>query len=149
MKYKLSLIGLGISILVFSISLIFKIDLFEIMIKTMASLEEFEIDEFIIPLFIFLIFSFIDQVKIQNSQKIENEKLKIYKAMLSSTHHILNNFINQMQLFKMTAESTPEFDHEILSLYDVVINDATTQIEALGAITKINEISINKSVKPK
>ena len=42
--------------------------------------------------------------------KLENAKLRIYKAMLSSSHHILNNFIYQMDIFKITAEDTPGFD---------------------------------------
>ncbi len=35
--------------------------------------------------------------------------------MLSSSHHILNNFIYQMNIFKMTAEETLGFDSEILA----------------------------------
>ncbi len=147
MKYKLSMTGLIISISVFLIAIIFDMDLFERSIKVMHSLERFEVDEFIIPLFIFFAFSFVDQMKMKNSQRIEVEKIKIYKAMLSSTHYILNNFINQMQLFKMTAKETPQFDRKILSLYDEVITDASTQIEALGAIAQIDEISIKSSVK--
>ncbi len=55
----------------------------------------------------------------------------IYKAMISAIHHVLNNFLNQMQLFKLVAEDTPGFNHEILSLYDDVIDEASGQIEAL------------------
>lgn len=66
-----------------------------------------------------------------------------------STHHILNNFLNNMQLFKITAEDTLEFDPDVLSLYDVVIKDTSAQIEALGNITTIEEESIHASVTPK
>jgi hypothetical protein len=68
--------------------------------------------------------------------------------MMSAIHHILNNFLNQMQLFKMTAEDTPGFDHEILSLYDQIIDETSTQIGALSSITRINEVSISTSVSP-
>jgi hypothetical protein len=69
--------------------------------------------------------------------------------MVSSTHHILNNFLNQMQLFKLTAQDTPGFDPQILSLYDRIIKDATNQIEALSNIEKVNETTIQESVIPK
>ena len=69
--------------------------------------------------------------------------------MMSSTHHVLNNFLNQMQLFKLEAEDTPEFDPEILNLYGQIIEEASLQIDALGSITKVNDISIRSSVKPK
>ena len=148
-QYKLTIVGLGLAFTIASISILFDIDFFEKVMELIESLESFEIDEFIIPLFILLIFSLLDQIRRQNLQKIENEKIKIYEAMMFSTHHILNNFLNNMQLFKMTAEDTPEFDPEVLSLYDLVIKDASTQIEELGNITTIDETSIHASVTPK
>lgn len=148
-KYKLTLIGLFLATIISSITLTFKLDLFELVIETLISLEEYEIDEFIIPVILLLVFSFFDQIRIQRLQKIEYEKVKIYRAMLESTRHILNNFLNQVQLFKITAENTPNFDPEVLSLYDVVIKDASIQIEALGSITNIDEKSIHESVEPK
>jgi 2-polyprenyl-3-methyl-5-hydroxy-6-metoxy-1,4-benzoquinol methylase len=54
-----------------------------------------------------------------------------------------------MQLFKMTAEDTPEIAPDVLSLYNVVIKDTSTQIEELGSITPIDELSIHASVTPK
>ena len=68
--------------------------------------------------------------------------------MIESTHHILNNFLNQMMIFKLTAEDTPGFDHNVLSLYEKIIEDASTQIDTLSSITNIDEISIRASVAP-
>ncbi|MCK4837816.1 MAG: hypothetical protein KAS94_03380 [Desulfobulbaceae bacterium] len=79
-------------------------------------------------------------------QKSEMEKIKVYKAMIHSTHHILNNFLNQMMIFKLTAEETPGFDYDVLSLYEKIIEDASIQIDALSSITNIDEISIRESV---
>ncbi|MCH9735141.1 MAG: cell wall metabolism sensor histidine kinase WalK [Actinomycetia bacterium] len=81
--------------------------------------------------------------------RIELEKAKVYEAMLSAAHHVLNNFLNKMQLFKLTAENTADFDRDVLSLYDEVINTASEQIEALGSIATIDEKSIGESVAPK
>ncbi|MCH9728987.1 MAG: hypothetical protein K0U84_04780 [Actinomycetia bacterium] len=80
--------------------------------------------------------------------RVELEKAKVYEAMLSAAHHVLNNFLNKMQLFRITAEDTPDFNRDVLSLYDEVINTATQQIEALGSITTIDEKSIGESVAP-
>ncbi len=81
-------------------------------------------------------------------QKSEREKIKIYKAMIQSTHHILNNFLHQMTIFKLTAEDTPGFDHKVLSLYEQIIGNATRQIAALSNITDIDEKSIRASIAP-
>jgi len=147
--YTFTLIGMVLALIVLFSALFFKIDLFEVVHSVLSGLEKYEADEFIIPVVIFSVFSLFDQIRRQRLKKIEDEKIKIYEAMMHSTHHILNNFLNQMLLFKMSADNTPDFDPEILSLYDVVINDATAQIKALGNIASIDEVSIYESVKPK
>ena len=81
-------------------------------------------------------------------QKSEREKIRIYKAMIQSTHQILNNFLHQMTIFKLTAEDTPGFDHKVLALYEQIIEDATRQIAALSNITDIDEKSIRASIAP-
>ena len=112
-------------------------------------LEAYELDEFIIPFFIFIIFVIFDMIQIQRSRHIEQEKIKIYKAMLNSAHHVLNNFLNQMQIFKMEAENTPDFNPDILKLYDKIMKGASIQIEALSSVDAINESSIIESISPK
>mgnify|MGYP005994538341 CR=1 FL=1 len=148
-NYIITFIGAVLATSILLITLIFDIDLFEAAIALLEGFEEFEVDEIIIPALIFLVFTFIDLNKRQKKQKIELEKIKIYEAMMSSTHHILNNFINQILLFKITAEKTPGFNPKVLALYDQIHKDATTQIEALGNISEINEKSIHASVAPK
>lgn len=148
-NYTLTLIGALLAASIILVTLVADIDLFEAAIIFLENFEEFEIDEFIIPTLIFLIFAVTDLRKRQKKQKIELEKIKIYEAMMSSTHHILNNFINQMQLFKITAKKTPDFNPRVLALYDQIIKDASAQVKSLGSISKINAASIHESVSPK
>jgi len=148
-KFKLTLAGLALASVVYFITIILKVDLFETMIESFETFEAYELDEIVIPVFILFIFAFFDLLRRQGLQRIESGKNKIYMAMLASTHHILNNFLNQVQLFRITAENTPGFDPRVLSLYKVVIQDASTQIEALSSITSIDEASINEAVAPK
>ena len=148
-KYKLTLIGMAIAVVVFFSAIIFDVDLFEMVIMSFESVERFEIDEVIIPIVIFGIFTFFDQIRRRRNHKIELEKIRIYKAMMSSAHHILDNLLNDMQSFKVIAENTPEFDPEVLSLYEKTIEDTSVQIDALGNITSIDEASIHASVATK
>ncbi|MEH6347850.1 MAG: hypothetical protein V7785_22330 [Bermanella sp.] len=147
--YKITLLGLGIAILILLTSLVLDVDFFEQLVNLVLRLEQYEIDELIIPLIIFLIFAFVDIFKRNRINKVNTEKLKIYSAMMSSTQHILNNFLNQMQLFKLTAEDTPKFNPEVLALYDEIIDEASMQITALGNVHHIDEIAIQEAVAPK
>jgi len=147
-KNKLLIIGLVISIITWVTTIAFELDLFELFVETLHKLEIYEIDEIIIPSFIFIIFALVNQTNQKRKIMVEQEKLKIYKAMLSSTHHIINNFLQKMQYFKFTAEKMPEFPKNLLDLYEQNINDAKIQIKALGSVDYIDELSINKSVYP-
>lgn len=146
---RLIYIGALISVIFLLISIVFEMELFEHLMLTLEDLEKYEIDELFIPLILFFVFAFMDYITRQKSHKIELEKIKIHRAMLSSTHHVLNNFLNQMQLFKMTADDTPGFDPNVLSLYHQIINEASGQIEALGNLSDINESTIAAAVAPR
>ncbi len=145
-KHKLTLIGLSLAVMVYLIGITLELDLFEKFIAVLENLEEFELDEIIIPMTIFFIFLFLDKRRRIKVIRMENERLKIYKAMLSSSHHILNNFVYQMNIFKITAEETPGFDEQVLSLYEEIIDTATYQINSLSNLETIDESAIRTSV---
>lgn len=148
-KYKLTIWGLLISLLTYMSTVLFDLELFESTVSALHRFEHLEIDELIIPALILLLFSCLDLRRRHREEIIEKEKVKIYKAMLFSTEHILNNFLNEMQIFKLTAEETEGFDQDVLKLYDEVIHEASAQVDSLGSITHINEDAIQKAVKPR
>jgi len=151
-RYKLTILGMAVALLIPAIADWCETEPFEVVVRFLKSAERYELDEFFIGFFIFLCFLVVDLLRRQKQQKmekkIEKEKITIYTAMLSSAHHILNNFLNQMLLFKITAENTPGFDQHILSLFDTVMDEADQQIKKLGDITEIDEETIKDSVKP-
>jgi len=148
-QYKWTLVGLILAILIIIFSNLFELDPFDRLVELFASVEEYEFDEIFIAAIVFLVFFAVDLFIRQRDQRVEMEKVKIYRAMISSSHHILNNFLNQMLLFKMEAESSPSFDRSILTLFDQVINDATEQINALSSLNNVSEEAIKEVVKPK
>ena len=148
-EYKLTLVGLVTAMITLIGSLVIEGDLFEYVVSHLEKLEAYQLDELIIPALIFFIFVVFDALRRQKAQTVEIEKVKIYRAMLRSAHHVLNNFLNQMQLFKFEAKNNPDFNPEVLELYDQIMEDATMQIKALGSIDNIDEVSILDSVAPK
>ncbi|AXT49286.1 hypothetical protein D1818_00040 [Aquimarina sp. BL5] len=145
-NYKLTIIGLSLSVFVYFSAIFLELDLFEYLLVFLASIEQFQFDEFIIPFLIFSVFLVFDMRRRFKKVKLENAKLKIYKAMLSSSHHILNNFIYQMDIFKITAEDTPGFDAKILAFYEDIISNTSHQIYSLSNLSSIDEYSIRTSV---
>lgn len=148
-RYRLTIIGLVIAVLIGFVSNLVDLDPFDNLVRFFASVEEYELDEIFMGFLVFLVFLTADLLIHQRNQKIEAEKVKIYKAMIYSSHHIINNFLNQMLIFKMAAEDTPGFDQSILKLYDEIIADAKRQVEALTSITDVSEDAIQETLKPK
>jgi len=148
-RHKLTAIGLILAVALYLLSVGFDFDLHERMLTLFDEFEAAEIDELIIPLTVFLGFCAADMFRRYSRLKLDLERAKIYEAMLSSTHHILNNFLNQMQLFRMTAEGVEGFPAEVLKLYDQIMAEATSQVAALGNVASVDPSSIRLSVAPR
>ena len=94
-------------------------------------------------------FGFFADYHVNKIHNKDVEKHGVYRAMLSATNHILNNFLNNMILFRAEAEKSKDFDRKLLKLYDQVIIDTTDQINSLDNIQEVNKDVITKTFKPK
>ena len=79
----------------------------------------------------------------------ELEKKEIYVSMARAAQHVLNNLLNQLQLFKLAADQSSDFDRNILDMYDGVTNEAAELIERLASVKELNDKNIMGSVAPR
>lgn len=84
-----------------------------------------------------------------NEQLRELEKREIYISTVQASQHILNNLLNQLQLFKMEAERSTDFKKEILELFDGALNEAGDLVLRLSDVTHISKDNIKNSISPK
>ena len=78
----------------------------------------------------------------------EKEKREIYLATAGSAQHIINNLLNQMQLFKMEAEANTELNEGVVALYDNAINEGKFLVKKLSSIDVLTREKIKQSVYP-
>jgi hypothetical protein len=147
-SYTFTLIGVTAAVLLFIVTVVFDLDIFDACVRFLLHLEEYNIDELIIPVLIVFVFCFVDLLRKYQSVKIQYEKCMIFHSTVTAMHHILNNFLNQMQLFKIEASENKAFDKEILELYDEVIHEASEQIQRLSEIKVPTEELIKEAVYP-
>lgn len=147
-KYRWIITGLTLSIILWLAAAGLKLNLFESFVFCLNRHEHLEIDELIFPAALFYVFLMIHLVRRHHRNLIEIEKLKIYRVTLKAMNHILNNFLQKMLLFKLTAEETKGFNPEILKQYDTIIREATAQIDALECITDPDEKIILQTIEP-
>lgn len=77
----------------------------------------------------------------------EQEKRQIFIATVSSTQHILNNLLNQMQIALVNTGGVNSLDDETRKLLKQAITEGKDQVIRLGSVTKIDEATIRKSIK--
>ncbi|MBQ0711882.1 MAG: hypothetical protein KBT53_02875 [Porticoccus sp.] len=102
----------------------------------------------IVLLIIFFgIYADISTRRLLNKEK-QLEAARIYNSMIHASQHILNNLLNQMQLFKMEALKSNDFDKDIIKIYDSSIDEATNLIQRLSQVEDITGENIKASVGP-
>ena len=79
---------------------------------------------------------------------LEQEKREIYISMVRAAQHVLNNLLNQLQLFKLVADRSRDFDREILGLFDDVAKESSDLMGRLSSVTEVRSENIAKSVAP-
>lgn len=99
---------------------------------------------------IFLIFASGVVIGIQNNKLIENEreKLRVFRAAVRSSQHILNNHLNQMQYFMLKAEDAGLVDPNLKQLYQDSLAESCCLLKNLSQVENPNENTIEDAVQP-
>jgi len=82
-------------------------------------------------------------------QETEKEKHEVFLATVSSTQHILNNLLNQMQLAFLDLDQRHNLDDQTRKLLEQSIREGKEQVDRLSSVTEISSKSIEESVKLK
>lgn len=78
----------------------------------------------------------------------ELNKRAIYEATVSSTQHILNNLMNQMQLCLYEGGDGRGLDEETKKLLRRSLEESREQVARLSAVTELDDEAIRRSVLP-
>lgn len=148
-NYKWTAVGLAIAVLMLAAALSFDLDFFESFCRWLIRYERFELDEFLFPIVIVLVFLVIDLVRYKRAREIQEAREDIYKAMVQASDHVLKNCLNQMLILRYAAEETPGFDPKALKSFDAIVEQAVSQLEALGEIEDVDTEAIGKSLNIK
>ena len=77
----------------------------------------------------------------------EAEKREVFLATVSSSQHILNNLLNQMQLALFDSAGQPGLDSETRELLSRSIKEGKQQVERLSSVTDMNGEAIEDSIR--
>lgn len=78
----------------------------------------------------------------------EEAKREVFIATVSSTQHVLNNLLNQLQLVFLEWDKNHRLSEETRKLLERAIWEGKEQVERLSSVTELNQRSIRKAVEP-
>jgi PAS domain S-box-containing protein len=73
----------------------------------------------------------------RHDQEVQSQRLKTFRATMTTVHDIVNNFLASMQLIRLEAEG--RLSEETLTLFDRLIQEAATELKVLGDLQTIRE----------
>jgi len=62
--------------------------------------------------------------------------------MIHTSNDILNNLLNQMQLFKIEALRSKDFDRDVIKFYDNAMKQASDLVKTFSKIEDMSEENI-------
>jgi len=83
--------------------------------------------------------------KILIAQK-QLEAARIYDSMIYASHHIINNLLNQMELFKLEAKKSKDFNPEVMQYFDLSIDESKDLLRKLSRIENVTDFDILDSI---
>jgi len=111
-----------------------------------------DFNEFLMRVLIILLivgFGIFADNRANKIRKKEQEKRDVFLATVSSTQHILNNLLNQLQLVFFDLDERHELESETRKLLRRSIKQGKEQVERLSSVTELSSESIQDSVRPK
>jgi len=74
---------------------------------------------------------------------LEAEKLAVFRKTVEGAHHILLNYVNQMQIVTLAAESCADFDPSALRTADEISRKVVAELKKLDHIAKVTSDEID------
>jgi hypothetical protein len=93
-------------------------------------------------LFIF----FLMRRTFRNQVAEEEERVAVFHKTVEGAHHILLNYLNQMQLVTLEAEKCASFDKDILELAKELSAHAANELKALHTIETVTASKVESAV---
>jgi hypothetical protein len=82
-------------------------------------------------------------------KQLELERLMIYRSTLAASHHIINNFLNQMIAVRMVVEASGCVSPEADRMFDQIVSEASGLLQNLTDLDEISPETIAEAVAPK
>ena len=88
----------------------------------------------------------MQRVKQLEEVKTDEARLRTLKVTMSTVHDIVNNFLQNLLLFRMEAEKSNAISEDYLDLFDSLIDDTTNKLKSVGELDVVVETETGSGV---
>jgi hypothetical protein len=103
-------------------------------VQVLEDLEPYEVDDLVIVLLLMsgglLVDAMIASRRRKRALEIQEQRLRVFKATMRTVHDIVNNYLNNLQLFRLESETL--LPAESWALFDQLLHDTATKLQVLG-----------------
>jgi hypothetical protein len=129
-------------------ALVGDIDLVKLNVEFFQRIEPHEIDDVVVSSGLMIVGLVIDRVVASRREKkdaeIRTQRLRVLKATMRTVQDIVNNFLNNLLLFRIEGEQA--FSPESLEQFDDLVQGTSAKLKALGDLEAITEIQTGGGV---
>jgi len=149
-RFKTTLLAALAGLFIWIVAFFTQTDLFDVLIHILDKFEEYEIDEILIALFLITIGLTVDLISIRRRREKEIEifkhRIQVLRVTVRTVQDLIGNFLNQLQLFRLTASGCSNFSEESLRELDELISNTANRLKVLGELEEIPEKELSHGV---
>ena len=123
------------------------IDLVRLNLKLLEEIEKNKVDDLLVAFALvvvgLLIEVFVARQRKKRETEIQEQRLRVLKATMRTVHDLVNNFLNNMQFFRLETEDA--LSPEAAELFDKVIQETSAKLKALGDLQSTPEKTVGGS----
>ena len=137
-SFKNTIAGGIVGVAIVLYGFLFEKDIFDYLSAILAYLEHLEIDEILIAGMSISAGLLLDLLlnKRQKDRYIElqEQRLRVLRATMRTVQDIVNNFLNNLALFRLEAEDKGALSESSLQIMDSLIQETSAKLNALGEV---------------
>ncbi|MBU2511561.1 hypothetical protein KJ966_09480 [bacterium] len=142
-RYKASLMAVLVSMVIISLALFGQIEIFEHLIFVLEYCEKAELDELLLCAILILIGSVFDARRLIKDKKhqlyVEEQRLVVLQATMMTVQDIVNNFLNNLYIFKKEAENTSALSPVSIERLNSMIFETSRKLKLIGDLKSTPE----------
>ena len=137
-SYRNTIAGGIVGVAIIAYGFLFERDIFAYLSAVLAYLEHLELDEILIAgcsisagLILDLL---LNKRQKEHYIELQEQRLRVLRATMSTVQDIVNNFLNNLSLFRLEAEDKGALSESSLQTMDALIQETSAKLNVLGEL---------------